>query len=158
MADALEADQREESPDKTTFWKGFQPMTFSLDDFIQYLAGPFVTNLLISEDHQITEPEAEVIRQESAKYGRTAHNTSESIDDLVMTIAAPQRVSRRVSFCQSLTVTCDSNQALSKIGQLNFLTLRCIRKPIHLLYLDGLLVSRWLCVLQLSILLLNPVC
>lgn len=68
-------------------------MTFLFDDFLDFVAGPFVTNLLISKDHKITEAEAEVVCLESAKYDQTTHSTNESIDDLVMMIAAPWHVS-----------------------------------------------------------------
>jgi hypothetical protein len=91
MADVLEAEQ--ELLDRADFWEGFLPTTFSLEDFIFYVAGPYVANLLICQDHHITEAEAEVIHCESAAYGRTVNPTNENIDDLVMVIAAPQRVS-----------------------------------------------------------------
>jgi hypothetical protein len=90
MADVLVAEQES---DRASFWNGFRPMSFSLDDFMHFIAGPFVANLLISEDRLITEAEAEVIRLESAGYGKTVHSTNESIDDLAMMIAAPQHVS-----------------------------------------------------------------
>jgi hypothetical protein len=80
MSDVLEAEQG--CLDGTEVWKGFQPTTFSLEDFLYYIAGPFVANLLICQDHFITEAEAEIIRLESAKYGRTVHPTNEVIDDL----------------------------------------------------------------------------
>ena len=80
-------------PDRAGFWNGFRPMSFSLWDFIHFVAGPFVTNLLIAEDNSITEAEAEVIRLESADYGKAVHPTNDSVDDLVMMIAAPKCVS-----------------------------------------------------------------
>ena len=87
MTDVLRA---EDSSD--AFWKGFQPASFSLQDFIFYIAASHVANLLISDDHQISESEAEVIRLESAEYGRHLHEANDAVDDLVMKIAAPKRV------------------------------------------------------------------
>lgn len=89
MADAAVA---EESSDAAAFWKGFRPSSLSLTDFIHFIAGPFVTNLLISKDRLITEAEADVVRLESIGYGKTVHTVNDAVDDLAMRIAAPQRV------------------------------------------------------------------
>ena len=91
MADVLEAEQ--ESLDNPTFWKGFEPTVLSLEDFIHFVAGPFVINLLICEDRLITEAEADVIRRESAEYGKTVHSINDRVEDIVTMIGAPQRVS-----------------------------------------------------------------
>jgi len=91
MADVLEAEQ--ESLDSPTFWKGFELTVLSLEDFMHFVAGPFVINLLICEDRLITEAEAEVIRLESVEYGKTVHPINDSIEDIVMMIGALQHVS-----------------------------------------------------------------
>lgn len=91
LTDVFEAEQC--LAEKVGFWKGFQPMAFTLDDFMHFIAGPFVANLLICGDYGVSEAEAEVTRIESMEYGKAIHPTNDSIDDLVMTIAAPQRVS-----------------------------------------------------------------
>jgi len=104
LADIFNAE--EGTSDRVGFWNGFRPMSFPLWDFILFVAGPFVANLLIAEDNSITEAEAQVIRLESAKYGKTVHPTNDSIDDLVMMIAAPERVSNLelFSFIDFLTL------------------------------------------------------
>jgi hypothetical protein len=86
LSDALNTEQ--EHPNNAALWKDFQPTAFSLFDFMHYVAGPFVTNLLISEDQDIAEPAADLMRQKGAKYGRIVFESDDSIDDLLMKISA----------------------------------------------------------------------
>lgn len=84
--------------DRTPFWKNFDPTSFLLEDFIHFVAGPFVANVLISEDQGITAREADVVRRASTRYGRYFHPANDHIDDLVMSITVLQRV------CNSMPV------------------------------------------------------
>jgi hypothetical protein len=83
------------------FWKGSTAMTISLMDFLYYVAGPQVANMLISQDLSITVSEAERVRLKSIKHGIYLHDGNEEIDDIVMQISAPKRV--RTTLCPHST-------------------------------------------------------
>ena len=99
LADSFVSEQ--EMSDRAPLWKNFRPTSFLLEDFMHFIAGPFVANLLISEDNGITQGEADVLRRASAHYGQYVHSTSEVIDDLVMEITVLRRV-RRLMDCTRL--------------------------------------------------------
>lgn len=59
----------EKSGDDQTFWKGAGASSITLNDFLDFVLQPFVAMLLIMEDLEITETEAEETRVLSRRYG-----------------------------------------------------------------------------------------
>jgi hypothetical protein len=51
------------------FWKGADSSSLTLNDFLDFVVQPFVANLLIMKDLDVTETKAEEIRTTSRKYG-----------------------------------------------------------------------------------------
>jgi hypothetical protein len=62
-------------------------MTFSLMDFIFYVACPHVVNTLISQDLSVMEARANQIRLESVRHGLHFHETNDEIEEQAMRIA-----------------------------------------------------------------------
>jgi len=89
VADILDAHAHADLP---AFWIGSTANTLLLTEFINYVAGPQVANMLIAHDLSVTESNADEMRLESMKYGLYHHRTNEEIEDIVMRIAAPKRV------------------------------------------------------------------
>ena len=52
-----------------TFWENADESSLSLKDFLDFVAQPFVANLLISKDLDVDEKVAEETRLQSKKYG-----------------------------------------------------------------------------------------
>ena len=69
-----------------TFWENADESSLSLKDFLDFVAQPFVANLLISKDLDVDEKVAEETRLQSKKYGLSFNfNTDDGrMDDITM--------------------------------------------------------------------------
>lgn len=69
-----------------TFWENADESSLSLKDFLDFVAQPFVANLLISKDLDVDEKVAEETRLQSKKYSLSFNfNTDDGrMDDITM--------------------------------------------------------------------------
>ena len=69
-----------------TFWENADESSLSLKDFLDFVAQPFVANLLTSKDLDVDEKVAEETRLQSKKYGLSFNfNTDDGrMDDITM--------------------------------------------------------------------------
>jgi hypothetical protein len=66
-------------PCRATFWQGFQPANFLLEDFMHYIVGPFITNLLISEDQGVVNAQADIIHQKAPSMGKLSSSLARKL-------------------------------------------------------------------------------
>jgi hypothetical protein len=68
------------------FWKGANSLSIALPDFLVFVVQPLVATLLISDDLQISESEAEETRVASKKYGLKFNFETDDgrVDDITM--------------------------------------------------------------------------